>query len=137
MKLKEYKDRALKENDFYREYNRYDLAFEIGQIVLEARLYAGITQKMLAEKLKTQQPSIARLENGKSLPSLGFLQKVANAMGTYLIAPRFAFIPEKKEMISAAKNSTQIFKTKEVPIDSNYFSINNTLSVSDTQLIPV
>lgn len=92
MKLQEYKQKALQNPSFKKEYERYDLAFEIGQMVMEARLFKGVTQQKLAEKLGTQQPSIARLENGQGLPSLTFLEKVARALGTYLLAPKFAFL---------------------------------------------
>jgi transcriptional regulator with XRE-family HTH domain len=40
----------------------------------------GLTQTQLAELVGTRQPSIARLENGSSLPSISFLQKVAAAL---------------------------------------------------------
>lgn len=92
MKLQDYKKKALENPSFKKEYERYDLAFEIGQMVLEARLFKGVTQQKLAEKLGTQQPSIARLENGQNLPSLSFLEKIAKALGTYLLAPKFAFL---------------------------------------------
>ena len=40
----------------------------------------GLTQAQLAEMVGTRQPSIARLENGTSTPSLTFLTKVAEAL---------------------------------------------------------
>lgn len=100
MKLQDYKKKALENPSFKKEYERYDLAFEIGQMVLEARLFKGVTQQKLAEKLGTQQPSVARLENGQSLPSLSFLEKVARALGTYLLAPRFAFLEKPAQQNS-------------------------------------
>lgn len=39
-----------------------------------------MTQAELADKVGTRQPSIARLENGGSLPSLSFLERIANAL---------------------------------------------------------
>jgi transcriptional regulator with XRE-family HTH domain len=38
-------------------------------------------QAQLAKMVGTRQPSIARLENGNSLPSLSFLQRLAAALG--------------------------------------------------------
>lgn len=81
MKLADLKNQAMKNPTFRKEFDRYDLAFEIGQMVLEARLATGITQEGLAEKLGTKQPAVARLENGTNLPSLSFLDRVMKAMG--------------------------------------------------------
>ncbi len=63
----------------------YDLDFEITNIVLEARLSKGWTQRQLAEAVGTKQPSIARVENGEVEPSISFLNKVAKAVGKKLI----------------------------------------------------
>lgn len=90
MELKDYLKNALKDEKFQKLYTSYDLAFEVGQMVLEARLATGLTQTKLAELVETKQPSIARIEDGKSLPSLSFLERIAHAFGTHLIAPRFA-----------------------------------------------
>lgn len=94
MNLKQYKDKLLRDPEFAREYHKLDLPMEISLMVEEARMLAGITQAELAKKVRTKQPSIARLENGKYLPSLSFLQKIAKALGTYLIPPTMGVIEE-------------------------------------------
>jgi len=76
MNFKDYKKESMKNPSFRAEMGRYDLALEIGLLVLKERMKAGMTQGQLAKKLKTRQPSIARLENGEQLPSLKFLEKV-------------------------------------------------------------
>jgi DNA-binding XRE family transcriptional regulator len=53
---------------------------EPGYQIARLRMLRGLTQVELALMVGTQQPSIARLENGTSLPSLSFLQKVAAAL---------------------------------------------------------
>jgi len=53
---------------------------EPGYQVTRLRMLRGLTQAQLAEMVGTRQPSIARLENGTSIPSLSFLQKVAAAL---------------------------------------------------------
>ncbi len=118
MKLKDFKTKALQNPKIKEEFDHYDLAFEIGQMILEARLYAGTTQSKLAEKLDTKQPSIARLENGKNLPSLSFLEKVAKALGTHLLAPRFAFLPTRREDAVNSQNKTEEFSMGRVTIES-------------------
>lgn len=53
---------------------------EPGYQVARLRLLRGLTQAQLAEMVGTRQPSIARLENGSSKPSLSFLNKIATAL---------------------------------------------------------
>ena len=68
-------------------YNSEELAVDVGTNIFAARTKKGWTQKRLAEEMKTLQPSIARVENGNTLPSLDFLMKTAKALDTGLIAP--------------------------------------------------
>ncbi|MGB3701342.1 MAG: helix-turn-helix transcriptional regulator [Anaerolineales bacterium] len=53
---------------------------EPGYQVARLRMQRGLTQTQLAEMVGTRQPSIARLENGSSKPSLTFLNKIAAAL---------------------------------------------------------
>jgi transcriptional regulator with XRE-family HTH domain len=53
---------------------------EPGYQVARLRMLRGLTQAQLAEMVGTRQPSIARLENGSSTPSLSFLNKIAAAL---------------------------------------------------------
>lgn len=53
---------------------------EPGYQVARLRMLRGLTQAQLAEMVGTRQPSIARLENGSSAPSLSFLNKIAEAL---------------------------------------------------------
>jgi DNA-binding XRE family transcriptional regulator len=55
-------------------------ALEPGYQIARLRILRGLTQTQLAELVGTRQPSIARLENGSSVPSISFLQKVAAAL---------------------------------------------------------
>ena len=107
MNIKELKEELLKNEKFRKEYERKDIALEIGEMIIDARVKVGFTQKKLADKVKTKQPSIARLENGNSLPSIGFLEKIAKAFGTELIPPRFAFL-ENNEFAAASESMGQI-----------------------------
>jgi len=56
-------------------------ALEPAYQVAKLRMLQGLTQKELARRVGTKQSSIARLESGKSQPSLSFLQKVVEALG--------------------------------------------------------
>jgi DNA-binding XRE family transcriptional regulator len=53
---------------------------EIGYQIARLRIQRGLTQAQLAEMVGTRQPSIARLENGSSVPSLSFLDRIARAL---------------------------------------------------------
>jgi len=66
---------------------------EPGYQVARLRILRGLTQTQLAEMVGTRQPSIARLENGTSHPSLSFLQRIAEAMGAKI---EVRLVPESK-----------------------------------------
>src|SRR3989338_4969994 len=74
----------LKDPEFKAEYNRQEPEFAVIRAILKARMKKGLTQKELAEKIGTRQSAIARLESGNANPSIGFLQKVAEALDTNL-----------------------------------------------------
>lgn len=67
---------------------------EPGYQVARLRLQRGLTQAQLAELVGTRQPSIARLENGTSAPSLSFLNKIATALEARI---EVRFVAETKE----------------------------------------
>jgi transcriptional regulator with XRE-family HTH domain len=95
MDLKGLKNYLLEDVQYQSEQVFPTLKKEIALMVFEGRLKVGMTQSELAAAIGTQQPSIARVENGSVLPSLAFLEKTARAFGTTLVAPRYAFIESK------------------------------------------
>ena len=58
--------------------------FDLARAVIEARTRAGLTQEQLAERMKTSQSVVARLESGRGRPSTTTLEKLARATGTRL-----------------------------------------------------
>lgn len=97
MKLETFKKELLKDSKFRKEYYRTDdLAFEISEMIIKARIRKGMTQKELAKKVGTKQSSIARLENGNTVPSINFLQRIAKAFDTVLVPPKFDFLENNK-----------------------------------------
>ena len=64
-----------------------------GYQVARLRMVKCLTQAQLAEMVGTRQPSIARLENGTSAPSLSFLSKIAKVLGAKI---EFKLIPDSK-----------------------------------------
>lgn len=90
------KKELLKNPGIAKVYATEDLAYELGRKVKRIRIKNGLTQMALAKLLGTKQSSIARLENGSAgLPSLSFLQKIADVTGYYLLTPEFLSYKQK------------------------------------------
>jgi DNA-binding XRE family transcriptional regulator len=64
------------------EYDALTPEFEIAAELLRARLRAGLSQAELAARMGTSQSTIARLENGQTLPSTKTLLRYAKATGS-------------------------------------------------------
>jgi transcriptional regulator with XRE-family HTH domain len=56
-----------------------------GELVREARRRAGLSQKVLADRAGTTQSAIARLEAGRSAPSLETVERLLRLCGFQLI----------------------------------------------------
>lgn len=118
MNLQEFKNKLLKNPKFAN--HKKDLAFDIGNMVIEARISRGITQIQLAKTVGTKQPSIARLERGESLPSMSFLDKVAKALDTNLSV----YFSKKGYVFDtvSATNTDLFVNNEKIP---TYFSITS------------
>ncbi len=79
------KQEWLQDEEFALLYEDSEAEFEITKALIQARIDLGLTQKQLADKIGTQQPSISRLESGDYNPSLEFLKKVAQGLGKKLV----------------------------------------------------
>ncbi len=78
------KKRLMKNPAFRKEYEATRVEFEIARAVIRARIERGLTQKQLAEKLKTRQSVISRLEGMNTTPSITFLKRLAAALNVSL-----------------------------------------------------
>ena len=54
----------------------------IGDEIRKAREAAGLTQEQVAERMQTTQSTIARMESGRTMPSLRTLSRYAEATGS-------------------------------------------------------
>ncbi|HEX4383307.1 MAG TPA: helix-turn-helix transcriptional regulator [Myxococcales bacterium] len=70
-------EQRVKDPEFRAEFDRLQLA----RTLKELREKKKMSQGKLAELAGTKQPNIARLESGKVIPKLDFLEKVARALG--------------------------------------------------------
>lgn len=78
------KQELLKDPEVKAQYEKDAPKYQLISELIAARHKAGLTQKELANKVGTRQASISRLEGGNINPSLGFLEKVATAIGAKL-----------------------------------------------------
>lgn len=109
MSLQDLKQELLKNKEFRKAYYERDLASEIGQMLVETRLVKGITQERLAKLVKTKQSGIARAERGERLPSLSFLNRIAQALKTNLIV-KFEFMSQTKTISNDSLTDTHSFE---------------------------
>jgi len=115
MRFEELKKELMRDPKFRAEWEKNDVKVDIALMIDEARIKKGITQAQLAKKMKTKQAAISRAESGSYLPGLSFLERMAKALGTELIAPRFAFLenkPKKNQGISFCRSEPILVKDK-------------------------
>jgi ribosome-binding protein aMBF1 (putative translation factor) len=81
----------LKEPKYRKAYEALEEEFVLASAVMDVRNRAGLTQEELARKMGTTQPVVARLESGRSRPSMRTLERLAKATESRLLisfAPR-------------------------------------------------
>jgi ribosome-binding protein aMBF1 (putative translation factor) len=74
-------DEWRKDPDYVQEFNFLEDEFALALKFIQARANSGLTQAELAERMKTSQAYVARLESGKEKPSTRTLNRFANATG--------------------------------------------------------
>jgi len=84
----------LKEPRYKKAYDALEEEFALASAVMDARKRAGLTQEGLAQKMGTTQPVVARLESGRTQPSMRTLKRLAEAAGARLVI-RFEPRPAK------------------------------------------
>lgn len=57
---------------------------KLGKKLKEIRTHKGLTQELLAEKVKIHPTYVGKLEMGKSNPSVKMLYKISRALGVKL-----------------------------------------------------
>ena len=75
----------LKEPKYKKAYDALEEEFVLAGAVMDVRNRAGLTQEELARKMGTTQPAVARLESGRSRPSMRTLERLAEATGSRLL----------------------------------------------------
>jgi ribosome-binding protein aMBF1 (putative translation factor) len=80
----EVRTQLLQNPEVQKEYEYLKVLYDIKREIIRLRLEQGLSQKELADKIKTKQSAISRLESGEYNPSIELLAKVANALGKEL-----------------------------------------------------
>lgn len=88
-KFEDWEAEKIKNPDFMAAAQELEPGYQVARL----RMLRGLTQAQLAEMIGTRQPSIARLENGSSAPSLSFLNRIAEALNAKI---EFRLIPHTK-----------------------------------------
>ena len=78
------------------EYNAFKLQLDLAEQLKKARQQSHLTQELVAKRMHTQKPVVARIEaaggKGKHSPSLKTLVKYANAINCDL---KIRLVPKK------------------------------------------
>lgn len=82
---KTFKKELLQDKRVAQEYKKLEPHYQLISQLIEARIKRGLTQEELARKIGTRQSAIARLESGNANPTIAFLEKIAQAIGSRLI----------------------------------------------------
>ena len=78
------KNQWMKDPEFKSIYEDLAIEFQLALELVKARAVAGLSQTEVASRMGTTQSVIARLESGKTLPSLRTLYRYADAIGNHL-----------------------------------------------------
>lgn len=92
-----------------------DVSRLLGRRIAELRGAAGMTQEGLADALDSAKSVVSRIESGSSVPSLGRLVEIANALGVEpreLLTFEDAGTDDKRE--TAIKKVVDILRRKSV-----------------------
>jgi transcriptional regulator with XRE-family HTH domain len=97
-KIATLKNRWMKEEGFKKAYEESQAEFELARKLIQARIQSGLSQEDVAELMETSQSTVARLESGKTLPSMRTLKKFAEATNS---AIEIQFRPLKPSKLRA------------------------------------
>jgi len=70
----------LKDPAFKKAWEESEAEYQISRVLIAARIKRKISQQELAKEANTTQAVISRLENMTANPSVGLLQKIAQAL---------------------------------------------------------
>ncbi|MGA2185248.1 MAG: helix-turn-helix transcriptional regulator [Bryobacteraceae bacterium] len=98
-RISEMHKKWMKEPKYRKAYEALEEEFALASAVMDVRNRARLTQAQLARKMGTTQPVVARLESGRTRPSIRTLERLAAATGSRL---RISFEPRSGKRGTAA-----------------------------------
>jgi len=78
--LQDHIKESLKNPEFKKAWEQSEAEYQVSRALIAARINRKFTQQQLAKKANTTQAVISRLENMTANPSIGLLQKIAQAL---------------------------------------------------------
>lgn len=81
---KNIKKEFLKDKEVKKSYDELEGEFSVVRLIIKKRIESGLTQAELAKKVGTKQSAISRLESGEYNPTLSFLYKITEALGSQI-----------------------------------------------------
>jgi len=81
IKFDDYLNEQLKKPGFKAEWEKSELQYQLTRQLIKARIDKGYSQRQLAKKAKTTQAVLSRLESMSFNPTLGLINKIAQALG--------------------------------------------------------
>ncbi|MCL4390252.1 MAG: helix-turn-helix domain-containing protein [Patescibacteria group bacterium] len=79
-----HKKMLLRNPEFRKALKEAEPEYQIARQLILARIKKGMTQQAIARKMKTKQSVISRVENAQTTPTVSFLSRLAQALGTHL-----------------------------------------------------
>ncbi len=76
-----HKKQLLKNSEFRKALEETKIEYEIARAIILTRTKYKLSQKQLAEKLKTRQSVVSRVENAQTTVSLSFLKRFTEVFG--------------------------------------------------------
>jgi ribosome-binding protein aMBF1 (putative translation factor) len=103
-------EKELKDPEFKRAYDELAPEFDIVSQIIALRLQRNLSQRDLAARMGTPQPSIARMESTRAIKNLDFVRRVADALDARL---EVRLVPRELAAQNVAKSSGRRARTKE------------------------
>lgn len=80
LKWEDYEKELLARPGFKKVLEQTRLEYQIARELIKIRIERGLSQKDVARRIKTTQSVISRVENAKTIPTLSFLKRIAEAL---------------------------------------------------------
>jgi transcriptional regulator with XRE-family HTH domain len=102
--IDDYFAKQMKDPEFAKAYEELAPEFELISQIIARHLERKLSQRQLAERMGTPQPSIARMESTQAIKNLDFVRRVAEALDCTL---EVRLVPKKNGNKVLVRKSTE------------------------------